>query len=975
MFKISLLGGIYIKKFVLLNKLINLSHNKLTIFLLLFIMAFCLGIGGVSAATDNNSTAINTQNSSDYNTMDIVSSNTGGGSNAIVLENFSDVSKWNTLNNASISKNVIGGDEGIKVTSPPDTYPSISKGVSYNFKGIAPEIQLWFYLENDPCSDINIILYGTNMYFYTSIHQDITHKGLNSLAFPQSSWTSYNGMTWNDAINTIELITFNQPNCTTNVTFLTLEYNVTGTPSIVITFDDGSESVYTNAFPIMQQYGIKGTCYINPAYIGQTWYMTLAELQELHNAGWTIASHAYEHVDLTTLSSEQKLTEIQTAITWLNNNGFGDGAYYFASPYGKYDDEVLAILRQLGVKTHRTITEGTITNPADDLLQLPDKIIGGNFTLAQAKAIVDEAIETKTTIFILLHEITPTNSSDTQWTITNFSDLMAYINQTGVITLTNDQWYYSTRTIVNNRTGILYNTLQSAIDDINTLNGDTVIVSLTNLVENVNLGKKLFIISDKNTTINASNPNNPVFTINAAGAGSKIQGFNIIGGANGIKLQYAPNCTFTLNNITGNGFAGIYLDSSDNNTLSNNQISNNPYGIFSEYGDNNVIINNQVNNNPYAGIVLRYWSDGNQVNGNTIKNNGYGLHLLYSSNNAIKDNTVSNNNFYGMYLDNSQNNNADNNTIAGNPYSGVALYFGSNNNTFGVNNVTGNGFGFYLYGSNLNKIGLNISKAADISNNLFYGIYMDSSTGNTIGNANIKNNPYAGIALYFNSNSNTISQNNITGNGFGTYMYGSSSNQFTENNLSNNNFYGVYMDSSPNNKFSRNQINNNPYSGVAMYFESNNNTFTANNLTANGFGFYISSSNNNTINAGTGSGSGQNTIQDNMFYGFYMENADGNVIEGNTLARNAYAGLSINSGSDNNAIRQNSLNNNGFGVYIDSSNNNNIYSNSFVDNKSQALDNGTNNWDNGTSGNHWSDWAAGVPRPISGGSNIDHHPY
>ncbi len=217
------------------------------------------------------------------------------------------------------------------------------------------------------------------------------------------------------------------------------------TPKIVITFDDGAESIYLNAYPIMKQYGIKGTVFINTAYIGTPWYMTLAELQELHNAGWTIASHANEHIDLTTLSRTAKVSEVQTAITWLNNNGFSDGAYYFASPYGAYNDELLGVLRELGVLIHRTINEGYITNPPADLLQLPDKEINGitgYHTLDQAKSIVDGAISANTTAMILLHEIVASNPNDWQWTISNFSGLIQYISQIGVKTLTVNEWYH-----------------------------------------------------------------------------------------------------------------------------------------------------------------------------------------------------------------------------------------------------------------------------------------------------------------------------------------------------------------------------------------------------------------------------------------------------------------------------------------------------------------------------------------------------
>ena len=57
----------------------------------------------------------------------------------------------------------------------------------------------------------------------------------------------------------------------------------------VITFDDGDESAYTIAYQIMKQYGLVGTLYIVPAWIGTPGYLTLAQLTEMHNAGWTIA--------------------------------------------------------------------------------------------------------------------------------------------------------------------------------------------------------------------------------------------------------------------------------------------------------------------------------------------------------------------------------------------------------------------------------------------------------------------------------------------------------------------------------------------------------------------------------------------------------------------------------------------------------------------------------------------------------------
>ena len=62
----------------------------------------------------------------------------------------------------------------------------------------------------------------------------------------------------------------------------------------------------------------------------------------------------------TSLTSADVTTDIQSAIDWLNQNGFSDGAYYLAYPYGQYNDTVVQIASGLGIKTARTVDYGTI---------------------------------------------------------------------------------------------------------------------------------------------------------------------------------------------------------------------------------------------------------------------------------------------------------------------------------------------------------------------------------------------------------------------------------------------------------------------------------------------------------------------------------------------------------------------------------------------------------------------------------------
>ncbi len=69
---------------------------------------------------------------------------------------------------------------------------------------------------------------------------------------------------------------------------------------VVITFDDGHESIYNNAFPIMQKYSFPGVFYIVANRIHDVpEFVNVAELKEMIAAGWEVGSHGYTHSDLT----------------------------------------------------------------------------------------------------------------------------------------------------------------------------------------------------------------------------------------------------------------------------------------------------------------------------------------------------------------------------------------------------------------------------------------------------------------------------------------------------------------------------------------------------------------------------------------------------------------------------------------------------------------------------------------------------
>ncbi|MGZ4856769.1 MAG: NosD domain-containing protein, partial [Methanobacteriaceae archaeon] len=386
--------------------------------------------------------------------------------------------------------------------------------------------------------------------------------------------------------------------------------------------------------------------------------------------------------------------------------------------------------------------------------------------------------------------------------------------------------------------GNVFNTIQEAVNDPSTFNGDVLELDSGLYIENVLLEKLLTIkpINGAIAIIQTLNSTNTVFTINSGGSGSTIQGLTITGANDGIGIDIngANNCNIS-NNIVINNLRGIVLGFSDNNTISGNSLINNTYsGIYLYSSTNNTI------------------SGNNQIIGN---GNDYGIELDSSSGNII----------------------SGNNQIEGN-YCGIALYNSLNNNTISGNDITNNKqYGIYLYNSNINRIsGNNIAE-----NN--YGIYLFASDNNKISGNNITNSTGNGISLE-GSSINTISGNNITNNNFGIYdVWSSNNNIISGNNIINNKWYGIYLWGSSDNHiddtYGNNQITSN---NVGIFIgSSDNNTISGNNITNNLNGIYLySSSGNNTISG--------NNIIDNINIGIILSDSPNNTLASNILGNNGY---------------------------------------------------------------------------------------
>jgi len=222
------------------------------------------------------------------------------------------------------------------------------------------------------------------------------------------------------------------------------------------------------------------------------------------------------------------------------------------------------------------------------------------------------------------------------------------------------------------------------IDTTNTINGKPIyyLVEQSNLVfdDSMSIGY-LCLVTCKNINVKNlifTNERNGLLLVNTSYSTIKnLTLYNNI--QDGISLYYSLNNNITNCHIYNNTIGISLYDSSDKNTIiDNNIISNCNCGIFLHGSIYNNIIGNNISNNSWDGLTLKSSSDNNIIIGNNISLNiNNGIFLWDSSgNNIITGNNISKND------------------------RGINIYGDCDNNTVYHNNFIGNTENAFDYGDN-----------------------------------------------------------------------------------------------------------------------------------------------------------------------------------------------------------------------------------------------------------------------------------
>ncbi len=143
--------------------------------------------------------------------------------------------------------------------------------------------------------------------------------------------------------------------------------NGTPLPSdpVIISFDDGWQSQYRSAVPLLKKYGFRATFFIFTNGIGAKHFMTADQLRELADAGMEIGSHSRSHPYLARIADARRLRqEIFDSRTKLEKV-LGRPVTAFAYPFGHYTPQIVELVKEAGYRAARSTYRGILHTRAD----------------------------------------------------------------------------------------------------------------------------------------------------------------------------------------------------------------------------------------------------------------------------------------------------------------------------------------------------------------------------------------------------------------------------------------------------------------------------------------------------------------------------------------------------------------------------------------------------------------------------------
>ena len=117
----------------------------------------------------------------------------------------------------------------------------------------------------------------------------------------------------------------------------------------VLTFDDGLESAYEIAYPLLLEAAVRADFFVNTAAIGRPGFLSWQQIGEMQRAGMSFQSHSHDHVYLTWLAEEALEQQLRRSKQMLEDR-LAQRVDFLSAPYGELNSRVVRASQQVGYK-------------------------------------------------------------------------------------------------------------------------------------------------------------------------------------------------------------------------------------------------------------------------------------------------------------------------------------------------------------------------------------------------------------------------------------------------------------------------------------------------------------------------------------------------------------------------------------------------------------------------------------------------